>query len=123
MPTKGLTLAELNDHFADEDDCREFLAELRWPQGILCPKCQSASISTLKKRNQYDCDKCRHRFSVRAGTIFHDSKLPLRTWFLAVYMMGESRKGVSANQLKRMLAVSYKTACLKRQEYVKSLRE
>jgi len=110
MPTKGLTLAELNEHFADEDDCREFLAELRWPDGIRCPKCDSASVSTLKKRNQYDCNKCRHRFSVRAGTIFNDSKLQLRTWFLAVYIMVQSKKGVSANQLMRMLGVTYKTA-------------
>ena len=54
--------------------------------------------------------RCRYQFSVRVGTLFHDSKLPLWKWFLAVYMMGESKKGVSANQLKRMLGVSYKTA-------------
>jgi transposase-like protein len=110
MPTKGLTLAKLNDQFAHEDDCREWLADLRWPSGVQCPKCDSKSVSTLKKRNQYDCDKCRHRFSVRAGTIFHDSKLQLRVWFLAVYIMVQSKKGVSANQLSRMLGVTYKTA-------------
>ena len=52
------------------------------------------------KRRQFDCDGCRYQFSVRVGTLFHDSKLPLWKWFLAVYMMGESKKGVSANQLE-----------------------
>jgi transposase-like protein len=62
------------------------------------------------KRNQYDCDSCRYQFSVTVGTIFHDTHLPLWKWFLAVYLVGESKKGVSANQVKRMLKVSYKTA-------------
>lgn len=110
MPSKCLTLSQLNEQFAHEDDCREWLAELRWPDGVRCPRCNATSISTLKKRNQYDCDKCRHRFSVRAGTIFQDSKLQLRVWFLAVYIMIQSKKGVSANQLKRMLGVTYKTS-------------
>ena len=67
MSTKSLTLIELMDRFANEDECRKYLAELRWPEGVSCPKCDSGSISTLKKRNQYDCNACRYRFSVRAG--------------------------------------------------------
>jgi len=110
MPTKHLTLMDLVEQFADEDDCHEFLAELRWPDGVRCPDCDAESVSYLKKRRQYDCNKCRRRFSVRAGTILNDSHLPLRKWFMAVYIMCESKKSVSANQLKRMLGVSYKTA-------------
>jgi transposase-like protein len=56
------------------------------------------------------CDACRYQFSVTAGTLLHDSHLPLWKWFLAVYLMCESKKGMNANQLKRMLGVSYKTA-------------
>ena len=67
-------------------------------------------ISRILKRAQFDCDSCRYQFSVKAGTIFHDSHLPLRKWFAAVYLMCEARKGVSANQLKRTLKVAYKTA-------------
>jgi transposase-like protein len=62
------------------------------------------------KRYQFVCDSCSYQFSTTAGTIFHDSHLPLWKWFLAVYLMAESKKGMSANQLKRTLAVSYKTA-------------
>lgn len=110
MPTKNLTLVELVDRFAHEDECHEYLAELRWPNGIRCPDCDHDGASYKRKRRQYDCNKCRRRFSVRAGTIFNDSHLPLRKWFLAVYIMVQSKKSVSAKQLQRMLGVSYKTA-------------
>jgi transposase-like protein len=103
-------LPELIEQFGSEDKCHAYLEELRWPDGVKCPRCGSDKISRIATRRQFDCDACRYQFSVRVGTLFHDSKLPLWKWFLAVYMMGESKKGVSANQLKRMLGVSYKTA-------------
>jgi transposase-like protein len=105
-----LNLPELIERFGSEDKCHAYLEELRWPDGVKCPRCDSDKISRIAKRRQFDCDACRYQFSVRVGTLFHDSKLPLWKWFLAVYMMGESKKGVSANQLSRMLGVSYKTA-------------
>jgi transposase-like protein len=103
-------LPRLIERFGSEDKCRAYLEELRWPDGVKCPRCDSDKISRIKTRNQFDCDGCRYQFSVRVGTVFQDSKLPLWKWFLAVYMIGEAKKGVSANQLKRMLGVSYKTA-------------
>jgi transposase-like protein len=103
-------LAELIESFGSEDKCHAYLEDLRWPHGIECPRCSSTKISRIAKRRQFDCDSCRYQFSVRVGTLFHDSKLPLWKWFLAIYLMGESRKGISANQLKRTLGVSYKTA-------------
>jgi transposase-like protein len=108
--TPAIDLPELIERFGSEDKCHDYLEELRWPNGVECPRCASKKISRIAKRRQFDCDGCRYQFSVRVGTIFHDSKLPLWKWFLAVYMMGESKKGISANQLKRMLGVSYKTA-------------
>lgn len=105
-----MNLVELIEQFGSEDKCRAYLEALRWPNGVVCIRCQSPKISRLKERHQFHCDGCTYQFSVRAGTIFHDSHLPLWKWFLAVYVMGESKKGVSANQLKRMLGVSYKTA-------------
>jgi transposase-like protein len=103
-------LVELIESFGSEDRCHEYLEHLRWPNGIACPRCSSEKISRIAKRRQFDCDSCRYQFSVRVGTLFHDSKLPLWKWFLAVYLMCESKKGISANQLKRTLGVSYKTA-------------
>jgi transposase-like protein len=105
-----INLPDLIERFGSEDKCHAYLEDLRWPDGVRCPRCDSDKISRIVKRRQFDCDGCRYQFSVRVGTIFHDSKLPLWKWFLAVYMMGESKKSVSANQLKRMLGISYKTA-------------
>ncbi len=106
-----MNLAELVDQFGSNDRCRDYLEHLRWPEGVECPKCGSRSISRISTRKQFDCNSCRNRFSVLAGTIFQDSKLPLWKWFAAVYLMCESKKGISANQLKRMLNVkSYETA-------------
>lgn len=103
-------LMSVVEQFGTDDKCRDCLVSLKWPTGIACPRCQSKKISKIAARNMYDCDSCRYQFSVTAGSIFHDSHLPLTKWFFATYVMVESKKGVSANQLKRMLGVSYKTA-------------
>ncbi|MDA2915431.1 IS1595 family transposase [Nitrospinae bacterium AH_259_B05_G02_I21] len=105
-----INLIELIEKYRDEDECRIFLEELRWPDGVKCPRCNHKSISRVKKRGQFDCNSCRYQFSVTAGTIFHDSHLPLSKWFITIYLMLESKKGVSANQIKRTIGVSYKTA-------------
>jgi transposase-like protein len=107
---QDLNLVDLIAQFGSEDKCRTYLEQLRWPDGVKCTRCGSPKISRIKARDQFDCDSCRYQFSVTAGTIFHDSHLPLWKWFLAVYVVGESKKGISANQMKRMLGVSYKTA-------------
>ena len=103
-------LLTLVDHFNTDAKCRELLERLRWPNGVACLRCGSIGISEIDARGQFDCNACRYQFSVTAGTIMHDSHLPLRKWFMAIYLMCESKKGVSALQLKRTLGVSYKTA-------------
>jgi transposase-like protein len=105
-----MDLMKLMDECDTQDECRQILEELRWPDGAKCPRCQSDKISRIRKRFQYDCDSCRYQFSVTAGTIFHDSHLPLPKWFAAVYLMCESKKGMSALQLKRTLHTGYQTA-------------
>ncbi len=110
LKEQEINLVELIERFHDEDRCRKYLEGLRWSDGMRCPRCGGETISRIKKRRQLDCDSCRYRFSVTAGTIFHDSHLPLWKWFLAVYLIVESKKGISANQLKRTIGVSYKTA-------------
>jgi len=106
-----MNLADLVEQFGSNDRCRDYLETLRWPEGVECAKCGCKSVSRIKTRKQFDCNKCRNRFSVLAGTVFQDSKLPLWKWFAAVYLMCESKKGISALQLKRMLKIgSYETA-------------
>ena len=104
-----MNLVELTEEFGSDDKCRKVLEQLRWPKGPTCPRCESKATQ-IANRFQYDCDSCHYQFSVTAGTIFHDSHLSLWKWFLATYLITESRKGMSSNQLKRMLKVTYKTA-------------
>jgi len=108
--TMNMNLMKLVERFGDEDACREYLEGLRWPDGVACTRCGDTSVSRVKKRNQYMCNSCDYQFSVKSGTMLHDSHLALRKWFMAVYLMIESKKGISANQLKRMLNVHYRTA-------------
>lgn len=111
MPAKAdINIADLIERFHSDEECREALEEIRWPNGVACAKCGSVSISRISTRDQYDCNDCRARFSVTSGTIMHDSKLPLWKWFMAVYLVLEGKKGISANQLGRTINVQYRTA-------------
>src|SRR5271170_4055030 len=106
----SVNLCTLIEQFGSEERCRAYLEALRWPDEVRCPRCNSDKISQILKRHQFDCDACRYQFSVTAGTVFNDSHLPLWKWFLCAYLLCEARKGMSANQIKRTLGVSYKTA-------------
>jgi transposase-like protein len=105
-----VNLISLVERYSDESKCRNYLESLKWQNGVKCPRCGSDKVSHIEQRGQFDCDECRYQFSVTAGSIFHNSHLPLWKWFLAVYLMMESKKSISANQLKRSLSISYKTA-------------
>jgi transposase-like protein len=106
-----INLIDLVEKYSNEDACRSYLEGLRWADGVTCPRCGSKSISRVEKYHIFDCNSCRYQFSVTSGTIFHDTHLPLWKWFTAIYLMIESKKGISANQMKRTLGVgSYRTA-------------
>lgn len=105
-----INLMSLVDKYHNEDACRAYLEELRFPDGVTCLRCGSTSLSRLEKYHVFECNSCGYQFSVTTGTIFHDSHLPMWKWFATMYLMIESKKGISANQVKRTLGVSYKTA-------------
>src|SRR2546422_1098829 len=105
-----MNLVELIKDFADESKCRTYLEALRWPDGIVCPHCQSKKVYRIVKRDQLLCASCEYQFSVTVDSIFHDTHLPLWKWFLATCLLCESKKGMSACQIQRSLSVSYKTA-------------
>lgn len=105
-----MDLISVINRYGTDEQCRAYLTGLRWPDEVTCPKCQSQSISTISTRNVFECNVCAYQFTTIVGTIFQNSHLPLTKWFYATYIMCESRKGVSANQLKRMLRITYKTA-------------
>jgi transposase-like protein len=110
LAMKPLNLCDVLQQFGTDENCRAYLESLRWPDKITCPNCLSNKISRVRERKVFDCDSCRYQFSVLAGTMFHDTHLPLTKWFATTYVMCESRKGVSANQIHRMMGISYKAA-------------
>jgi transposase-like protein len=105
---------ELDDSGGDaafEQECRDYLSDLRWPSGVECPRCsESSRLLWLSSRSKWHCYACRYQFSVTAGTLFHSSHLPVWKWFVAVHLMLSTPDGVSANELRRTLGGSYKTA-------------
>lgn len=107
---RKINLLDVVRRFGSEETCRDYLIRLRWPDGVICPKCESKSVSKISTRAQFDCNACRNRFSVTNGTLFDNTKLPLWKWFAAIYLMIESKKSMSANQLSRTLGTTYKTS-------------
>ena len=106
-----MTFDEFIKQFATEDQCREYLYNLRWPNGFVCPKCQELTKAWLKARNVYMCSLCRHQASVIAGTVFQDTRKPLREWFIAIWWMTTQKNGASATGLQQVLGLkSYETA-------------
>jgi transposase-like protein len=109
-----MTLPDLVRLYPTDDACREILTRLRWPEGVMCPRCKNQIVWWVDSRKQFTCSECSYQFSVLSGTIFNDSHLALPLWFMAVLLICEAKKGMSASQLKRTLwgqhKGSYKTA-------------
>jgi transposase-like protein len=106
-----MTLLDVQEMFDTDAKCRELLKRLRWPSEVECVRCHMPNVVRLATAKElYFCRDCKYQFSVTAGTIFNDSHLSLKKWFIATYLICESRKGFSANEMKRILGGSYKTA-------------
>lgn len=104
------TLLELEGRFSTEEACREYLEQLRWPDGFRCPRC-GHSKAWRTARGLHHCEQCRHQRSVLAGTIFQDTKKPLRLWFRAIWQITTQKYGANALGLQRVLGLgSYQTA-------------
>jgi transposase-like protein len=101
-------------HLNNEQAAYEHLAKIRWPDGVKCIHCQHEKVYTLNIKTStrvvLKCAKCRKQFSATVGTIFERSHIPLNKWFMAFQLMASSKKGMSAHQLHRMLAITYKSA-------------
>lgn len=116
-----MNLIDVTKSFGTEDQCLDFLEQMRWPEGVRCPVCGNDKIvkvernATSKNRRKwfYLCQgkTCRSQFSPTAGTVFHNSHLPLTEWFMAIAIVMDAKKGMSALQLQERLGIgSYRTA-------------
>ncbi len=104
-------LSEIVERYNCDEKCRSYMEELRWPKGPECPSCHGADIVRVGNRQSVlRCRTCQRQFTATVGTIFHDSHLPLTKWYLAILLMCEAKKGISAHQMKRTLGMAYKTA-------------
>jgi transposase-like protein len=115
MEHNPMNFADLAPHFADETKAIELVERLMWPKGAVCPHCQATERQYQLKGKATrpglrKCGLCRKQYTVKIGTIFEDSKIPLSKWLIVIYMMCSSKKGVSANQISRAIGVSYKSA-------------
>ena len=116
--TKPLTLTALMDKFSTEEACKQFLVEKRWPKGVQCPRCQNKKVYALKAKPFHWVCKAKecggkngYRFSVISKTVFENTNYPLRTWFQVIYLMTQSKKGISALQIHRQIGSGdYRTA-------------
>lgn len=104
------TLIEAIRYFTDIDVCTEFVAQLRWPQGPVCERCGGMDHSYLSTRRLWKCKGCKRQFSVKVGTIFEDSPLGLDKWLPAVWLIANSKNGISSHELARSLGVTQKSA-------------
>jgi transposase-like protein len=105
--------------YLNEDAAREYLEQKRWPNGVVCPHCKSIGAYKLQpkadskrpvRKGVWKCKSCRKQFTVKVGTIFEDSHIPLYQWLSAIQFLCASKKGMSAHQLHRMLDITYKSA-------------
>lgn len=113
---KGLSLSGFLSQYGSEDQCHAKLVALRWPKGFECPRCGGRRHGVVGPRKLFQCSACRYQASVKAGTIFAASKLPLTKWFLAIYLMTQSKNDIAALELMRQLGVKYDTAWLMKQK-------
>ena len=121
----GLSLPEFLKAFGTQAQCEEALRRARWPMGFACPSCGASEHWVVRSgaRQLYQCGRCRHQTSLTAGTMMANTKLPLTTWFLAIYLISQAKTGLSALALKRQIGVSYPTAWLMHHKIMAAMAE
>jgi transposase-like protein len=104
------SLFDLMEAFPDEQACVDHLRAIRWRDGEFCPHCGSNKIYHFSDRKTFKCGDCRERFSIKVGTIFQDTKLPLRKWFMAIWLITNHPKGIASVTLAKDLKITQKSA-------------
>jgi transposase-like protein len=120
---KGLSLPEFLRQYGSEEQCRTALYRWRWPRGFVCPACGHGGCCALNERPVYQCYRCHRQTSVTSGTLFEGIKPPLRTWFLGMYLLTQSKNGVAALELMRQLGVSYNAAWRMKHKLMQAMKE
>jgi len=122
---KGLSLLEFQRLYATEEQCEAALEKARWSDGFRCPRCGGHEHGLVygRRLKRYQCRACGHQATLTAGTIMQATKLPLTSWFLAFYMIGQAKTGISSLELSRHLGVNYDTAWLLHNKILRAMTE
>ena len=118
---RGLSEAEFRERFGTEEACRKALFEMRWREGLTCPACGGRGFCELSTRRLFQCNRCKRQVRLTAGTVFQDSKLPLTTWFAAIYHLTQGKGGISSIELGRRLGVKQGTAWLMKHKLMRAM--
>lgn len=110
MKMPQISLLEWQKRYGTERACEKVLFKIRWPNGFVCPRCNSIEVSYIKTRKIYQCSQCRYQVSITAGTLFHSTNLSLVKWFWAIYLTASDKGGISALRLAKHIGVSWPTA-------------
>lgn len=105
-----MNIMQIFCQFPDQDSCIKHLEAVRWADGVTCSYCESENTYEMPKESRHHCNSCKKSFSVTINTIFHDTRIPLQKWFLAIALIINAKKGISARQLGRDLEVNKDTA-------------
>jgi transposase-like protein len=121
----SLSLPEFIQLYGTEENCEAALEQARWPEGFRCPRCECKEYGLIhgRRHKRYQCRTCRHQATLTAGTILEATKLPLTTWFLAFYLVGQAKTGISSLALRRHLGVNYRTAWLIHNKIMQAMKE
>lgn len=120
---KGLSLSAFLKRYSTEEQCRAEFFRLKWPLGFRCPRCDSIQYCELKTRKVYQCCHCHHQTSLTVGTIYEQTKLPLTTWFLASYLITQSKVSLSSMNLYQKLGISYNSALILKHKLLQVMLE
>src|SRR6266436_4991742 len=110
MSRSTISTFQLFEMFPDQDSARRYLESRLWPQGPRCPVCGMGDRITARKNGFYRCNQCKIDFTVRTGTIFERSHVPLHKWIYAMYLLMTARKGISSMQLAKEIGITQKSA-------------
>lgn len=121
----GLSMFQFLDLYGTEDKCEAALAQMRWPKGFVCPRCEGREHLAFRRGRQpyRECTGCSYQCSLIVGTMFECSKLPLTRWFMALQLLSQAKNGISALELMRQLQLSYPTAWMLKHKIMEALRQ
>ncbi len=104
------TLIDFLAHYKDEETCKKYFEQIRFKDGDYCPHCNHSKINRFADGKRYRCASCKKDFTIKTGTVFGESKIPLQKWFVAIYLLTTNKKGISSINLAKQIGVTQKTA-------------